>query len=77
MKLYRVSYQDPLEGTVLSWHTSKRKAQKQKQVITREGAHDDNGEPVHLQPEIEPIDVPTKRAELAEWLSAHFNRDNG
>lgn len=65
MKIWRGWLSHAHEGRCYVWATSQRAA--------RQLARNELDGDWHF----EQIEVPTKKAELAEWLNKNFNRDNG
>ncbi len=65
MKMYKVTASDDAKGViVVVWFSSLTKA---KQFVKNEG---DN-------PTLEPVEFPTGKKAIIEWLNGNFNRDNG
>lgn len=82
MRVYRVSWWHPWNGSQLSWAPSKREAQSHLRQAMRslheeekEAGPDGNysGEPCG----IEQLDIPTDKAGLIDWLNRQFTSDNG
>ena len=74
MKLWRCTVYSVDDGTCLSWHASKREADIRLRVekqFDKKGTHKDDFD------RVEPVDVPTKKAGLIEWLNSNLDRDNG
>ena len=63
MKLYRVSFNDGDNKEVAKWAGSQDEATKQRMTFMSE--HGIKRKDIH----IEPVDVPTTKAELIEWLN--------
>lgn len=73
MKFWRMDWFDPHMGHRIAWSTTKAGALKDKRELVKE-----NGGAIWtLEAEIESVNVPTKRAELLDWLNFHCNSDNG
>lgn len=71
MKIYRACFHDADEGTCVSWHASKREAERALRELqagreTPQGVED-----------VARIDLPTDRAGLLSWLNRNLNHDNG
>jgi hypothetical protein len=67
MKLWRAWYSCPHNGLLYVWATSERNV--------RQLARNDWG--ILKAVEVERVEIPTTKAELAEWLNKNFSRDNG
>jgi hypothetical protein len=72
MKLYRLYWQDMNNGTLQSWHPSKRDAEKAHTKELRESSKAAAG-----PSGIDAIDIPTDKAGLLVWLNTYFVSDNG
>lgn len=72
MKIWRLDISDPYEGTIVSWHSSKRKAKAECARLR----HELGSDMVFIQ-DVRPVEIPTNRSGLVHWLNKHFNRDNG
>jgi hypothetical protein len=72
-KIYRLDLYSAELGNLVSWHTSRRSAEKEwKQHSEERGTEDAVG------PEgIEIIEIPLTRKGLVDWLNANFTTDNG
>lgn len=70
MKLYRAEWDDPDDGTIVSWHASKREA---KSAVSDAIKNGNAQEPTSVKA----VNVPTKKGELIAWLNLWVNRDNG
>jgi hypothetical protein len=89
MKIYRLTWLSPAEGTQLSWHHSKaaaNKALKEIPVFYVRGDEvlldedEDDGDEVYefdVCAEVSKVDFPSRKSDLIRWLNAHFNTDNG
>lgn len=71
MKLYKCTFSDDEEGSLLSWHSSRAAAQRDLRSQQRERGSAANG-PEGVEVEI----VPTDKAGLIRWLNIKFTRDN-
>jgi hypothetical protein len=71
VKIYRTAFHDADEGTILSWHSSRREAEK---ALRELQAGRDRPQGVE---EVEQVILPTDRAGMLRWLNARFDRDNG
>ncbi|MDQ3565042.1 MAG: hypothetical protein M3436_13180 [Pseudomonadota bacterium] len=71
MKLYRLDFQEAAEGTMVSWHGSKRAAEKHARLLAREFEISD---PVYG---VSFVEIRATRAGLIEWLNVHLDRDTG
>lgn len=69
VKLWRATTRDPHEGTVYAWARSARDAAKAKQQMQQNGFQNPIG--------LEPVEIPTTKAGLVEWLNLNFTTDNG
>ena len=65
MKIYRLTWIECDIGTCLSWHSSKRDAQKAKAEILDDDA------------EIDMVEFPKTKKKVIDWLNIYFNTDNG
>lgn len=72
MKIYRCTIYSAHEGAMLSWHASRREAERRLRHEQRE-----RGEPAIGPEGVDAIDVPTDKAGLICWLNAHVDSDNG
>ena len=74
MKLYRVTWIDPHEGTCYEWHPNAA-AGKAALKDKKEGKH---GPEVEYRLESENVPCDKRRAvQLCAWLNERFSRDNG
>jgi len=77
MKLYRITWTDPHEGTCYEWFAFKQDAREARENKYRQH-HDAPLDAPDYR--IEAVDVPTnkkQRVAMAKWLDAHLDRDNG
>ena len=72
MIVYRVSFHDPSEGTMLSWYSTKRQAEAALRKLQFESPNEPQGVET-----VDAIDIPTTRKGLIAWLNRNFNTDNG
>lgn len=63
MKFYVCSYYSPLDGVVITWHTSKASANAMAKSVKGE------------DPLVFPVNVPTKKNELLLWLNENMTSD--
>lgn len=75
MRIYKLSYYEQDQGTILEWHSSMVGAKKRKRELMQAWAD----RLWNDQPDVEivPVDFPTRKDALLTWLNQHFNRDNG
>lgn len=71
MKIYRCNKSDRDEGTVVSWHSSKREAEKELREYQSNFFYAAPNESVTC------VEIPTDKAGLIRWLNSVFTRDNG
>jgi len=71
MKVYRVDFQDAGEGCLVSWHASRREAEKYLHAQQRERGEAQGPETVRA------VEIPTTRADLIGWLNRNLTTDNG
>jgi hypothetical protein len=71
MKVYRTRFHDKDEGTILSWHASKREAEAALRELQA-----GRGQPQGVE-DVQPVNIRTDRAGLLCFLAIHCNRDNG
>ena len=69
MRVWRTVFWDDSAGKMYSWHASAREATKAQaeNKRTRTG----------MAMEVEPIDIPTDKKGLLEWLNSNLEYDNG
>jgi hypothetical protein len=67
MKLWRAWRHDPHDGTLYVWATSER--------VVRQLARNEWG--ALAASNVERVEVPTTKAELADWLNKNLATDNG
>jgi len=89
MRLWCLSFHDRDEGNRLSWHTSRRNAQRglararrSAKVVDSVADREMGDMRGHVRDlcdsfSIDPYEIPTTRAGLAAWLTVHFCSDNG
>jgi hypothetical protein len=63
MKFYVCTYYSPLDGVVITWHTSKKEANTEARSIRGE------------DPAVFAVNVPTKKKELLRWLNENVTSD--
>lgn len=71
MRVWRCIYCHAQDGTLLSWHASRRAAAADLARLRRE-----NG-PEQGPAEVELVEIPTTRAGLIDWLNRNLQGDNG
>lgn len=77
MRVYKASHRCMNLGTVISWHPNKKVANGylQEAKKAREECEPENTD---FEPaEVEPVDIPTNKAGLLQWLNTNFVTDNG
>jgi hypothetical protein len=74
MKLYRVTWIDPHEGTCYEWHPNAAAGKAALKALSSD-KHDPDVE-YRLESENVPCD-PRHAAKLCVWLNERFTRDNG
>jgi hypothetical protein len=74
VKIYRCNFHDTGEGVLVSWHGSKREAEKALRDLQR--AARENGDGQQGPDHVKAVDLPTDKSGLLSWLNAYFNRDN-
>lgn len=77
MRIYRLDYQDAAMGNCQSWHGSKRDAKREARKIWEENYSDEERRHSFSQPSVVPVDFPTTKTALLNWLNVHFGTDNG
>jgi hypothetical protein len=71
VKVYRLTFHAADEGAMLSWHSSKRDAERALRERRQEFGEAQGPD------DIEAIDIPTDRAGLLTWLNREVTLDNG
>jgi hypothetical protein len=72
MKIYRCDKYDAHLGRLVSWHASRREAERVLREFQRE--RDDSS----VGPEsVEEVQFPTNKEGLLIWLNSNLNTDNG
>lgn len=64
MKMYKVTVSEPDEGHCVTWFSAETKA--------KQFAKKKDGDPL-----VQPVEFPSGKKAIIEWLNANFNRDNG
>jgi hypothetical protein len=70
MRIYRLDYSDPDDGTIVEWISTKREFTARQKELVREGTF-------VFDTTSGLVEVPVARADLINWLNVHFNTDNG
>lgn len=71
MKIYKLSWQNPEEGSCMRWASSQEAAVKERMKVCEE--HGVKRGDVS----IDAVEIDTTKAGLIGWLNAQFTRDNG
>ena len=75
MKIYRVTFHDDHMGAVLTWHSSRRSAERELAKYRRDER--ELPEIQRSEMEVHKINIPTTRKGLIAWLNRNFQSDNG
>jgi hypothetical protein len=83
MRIYRVSWGDPVDGQCYQWYTSESAAKTARANVRREcktrtenPLHPEYG-PFDPTIDITPVEFPTTKVAIVAWLNARFTRNNG
>lgn len=69
-RIYRCNYWDADLGQLVSWHATRRDAERELARQVRENGPGQGAE------EVEPVDFPTRKADVIAWLNRHLSTDN-
>jgi hypothetical protein len=72
MKIYRCDKYDVIRGRLVSWHASRREAERELRDFQRE-----RGETASGPEGVEEVNLPTNKAGLLIWLNSNLDTDNG
>lgn len=69
IKAWKVYWQHPVSGACVKWKTSRREAESRLNRAKKE-IREDHGKGVSMEPYgFHPIEIPTRRFELIDWLN--------
>lgn len=71
MRVWKATFDDPDMGIMVCWGATRRLAEAQAESLLGVVP----GEPIG-EIDVEPVDIPTDKGGLIEWLNLHFDREN-